>query len=126
MNTTMTHYCPSVKKYFSAASEVDSLNGVQAEIHLNEFCPEWVYSHKTRRDAVETLMESGYQPEFIERSDSSPYRLVAHDGRYFAVTPTMFEYAVSLQGRDAKGFYFHKIRAGDRKGIANNHEMAYY
>ncbi|MCH9408678.1 hypothetical protein MNC86_22140 [Pantoea agglomerans] len=125
MINQMTQYVPTVKKIFSNASEVDSLSGVQADIHLDEFCPEWVYSYKTRRDAVETLIEAGYQPDFIERSDSSPYRLVACDGRYFSVTPTMFEYAVSLQQRDIKGFYFHKIGAKKGKVIANNHEMAY-
>lgn len=126
MNTAMTCYIPTVKKHFFSMDDDIKLIGAQADIHLDEFCPEWVYSHKTRRDAVKTLMESGYEPEFSERSDASPFRLTACDGRYFYVTPTMFEYAVSLQGRDAKGFYFHKKAEKEGKGIENNHEMAYY
>ncbi|MCK8417636.1 hypothetical protein [Erwinia amylovora] len=126
MNNVMTCYVPAVKKHFSPVNDVISLSDAQAEIHLDEFCPEWVYGLKTRRDAIESLMESGYQPDFIQSTDgSTDYRLAAYDGRYFSITATMFEYAVSLQGRDTKGFYFHKILAKEGKQIEYNHEMAY-
>lgn len=125
MNNVMTCYSPAVNKPF-LKTESACLTGVQAETHLDEFCPEWVYSHKTRRDVIETLTASGYQPDFEQLSDGSvAYRLAALDGRYFSVTETMFNYAVSQVSRDTKGFYVFKKSGKGKKGIANNHEMAY-
>lgn len=83
--------------------------GVQAETHLEELCPEWVFSIKTRRNVIETLLESGYQPDQVDRHDGSKdYRLSAFDGRYFSITATMYEYALLLLERDTKGCHIFK------------------
>ncbi len=127
MNSAMTAYVPVIKKHFVSCEAAEALKGVQAEMHLDSFCPEWVYSLKTRRDAIETLLDSGYEPDLVHLEEgSTDYRLASLDGRYFTVTPTMFEYAVSLCGRDLKGFYLHKKGIKGEKCVDNNHEMAYY
>lgn len=125
MNNQMSSFSPEINKTVFQYAAV-SLTNAQAEVHLDEFCLEWVYSHKTRRNVVETLMESGYHPDFVKLSDNVVnYRLTAPDGRYFPVTEPMFEYAVSRLSRDVKGFHLYKSAARNEKQVDNNHEMAY-